>query len=86
MKGGTAIINVAYTFTAQVAEVEVVVDTGRIKLLNLTSARDLGWIINLLATEGQVEGALDQGSGYALTEEMAFTDGRIANPNFLEYN
>jgi len=77
--------NVAYTFAAQVAEVEVNVDTGQIKLLNLTSAHDLGRIINLLAAEGQVEGALAQGSGYALTEEMVFTDGRIANPSFLEY-
>jgi CO/xanthine dehydrogenase Mo-binding subunit len=77
--------NAAYTFAAQVAEVEVNVNTGQIKLLNLTSAHDLGRIINLLAAEGQVEGALAQGSGYALTEEMVFSDGRITNPNFLEY-
>jgi CO/xanthine dehydrogenase Mo-binding subunit len=77
--------NVAYTFAAQVAEVEVNVNTGQIKLLNLTSAHDLGRIINLLGAEGQVEGALAQGSGYALSEEMVFSDGRIANPSFLEY-
>lgn len=77
--------NAAYTFAAQVAEVEVDLHTGRIELLNLTSAHDLGRVINRLAAEGQVEGALAQGSGYALTEEMEFTDGRIANPSFLDY-
>ena len=77
--------NAAYTFAAQVAEVEIDIDTGRVKLLNLTSAHDLGRVINPLAAEGQVEGALAQGSGYALTEEMVYTDGRVANPSFLEY-
>jgi len=35
--------------------------------------------------EGQIEGALQQGIGYALTEEMAFEDGKVMNPNFADY-
>ena len=77
--------NAAYTFAAQVAEVEVDVNTGQIKLLDFTCAHDLGRIINPLGAEGQVEGALAQGVGYALTEEVVFSEGRIANPSFLEY-
>jgi CO/xanthine dehydrogenase Mo-binding subunit len=42
-------------------------------------------VINPLAAEGQVEGAVAQGLGYALTEEVAFKEGTIANPSFLEY-
>jgi CO/xanthine dehydrogenase Mo-binding subunit len=75
----------AYTFAAQVAEVEVDLDTGQVKLLDFTCAHDLGRAINPLAAEGQVEGALAQGIGYALSEEVVFTEGHIANPSFLEY-
>jgi CO/xanthine dehydrogenase Mo-binding subunit len=75
----------AYTFAAQVAEVEVDLDTGQVKLLDFTCAHDLGRAINPPAAEGQVEGALAQGIGYALTEEVAFIEGHIANPSFLEY-
>jgi len=75
----------AYTFAAQVAEVEVDMDSGQVKLLDFTCAHDLGRAINPLAAEGQVEGALAQGIGYALGEEVQFTEGHIANPSFLEY-
>jgi CO/xanthine dehydrogenase Mo-binding subunit len=75
----------AYTFAAQVAEVEVDLLTGQIRLLDFTCAHDLGRAINPLAAEGQVEGALAQGIGYALGEEILFTEGHIANPSFLEY-
>jgi len=75
----------AYTFAAQVAEVEVDLDTGQVKLLDFTCAHDLGRAINPLAAEGQVEGALAQGIGYALGEEVVFTEGHIANPSFLDY-
>ncbi len=77
--------NAAYTFAAQVAEVEVDVITGHVRLLDFTCAHDLGRTINPLGAEGQVEGALAQGIGYALTEEVVFSEGRIANANFLEY-
>jgi carbon-monoxide dehydrogenase large subunit len=77
--------NAAYTFAAQVAEVEVDVETGQVKILNFTCAHDLGRAINPLAAEGQVEGALVQGLGYALSEEMVFDKGQILNPDLLEY-
>ena len=77
--------NAAYTFAAQVAEVEVDLNTGHVRLLDFTCAHDLGRTINPQAAEGQVEGALAQGIGYALTEEVVFSEGRIANPSFLEY-
>lgn len=75
----------AYTFAAQVAEVEVDVHTGQVKVLGFTCAHDLGRVINPLAAEGQIEGALMQGLGYALMEEMIVKDGELVNPSFLEY-
>ena len=78
-------ISPAYSFAAQAAEVEVDPETGRMKLINLVSAHDMGQAINLAASEGQVEGGLVTGIGYALTEEFIWDGGKILNPNFLDY-
>jgi aldehyde oxidoreductase len=52
------------------AEVEVNVDTGEVKVLKMTSAIDAGPIIHPKNFEGQNEGGMDQGVGYALREEF----------------
>jgi putative selenate reductase molybdopterin-binding subunit len=72
-------------FTAQFAEVEVDAETGEIKLVNYVAAVDCGVAINPDLAEGQVEGAVAQGIGYALLEEMKFQEGKLLNPNFDEY-
>ena len=73
-------------FTAQVAEVEVDLDTGEVTLLRYASAQDAGFAINPLSVEGQIQGGTSQGLGLALSEEMAFDDkGRLLNANFLDY-
>jgi aldehyde oxidoreductase len=53
----------------QLAEVEVNTKTGATKVIRITSAVDLGPVINPQAAEGQLEGGMDQGAGYALREE-----------------
>jgi len=70
---------------AQVAEVEVDPETGEISVLRITTAHDTGLLINPMAAEGQIEGALAQGVGFATMEEMQLQDGRVTNPNFGEY-
>jgi putative selenate reductase molybdopterin-binding subunit len=73
-------------FCAQFAEVEVDTETGRIRVLNLVTAVDLGVAINPMQAEGQVEGAVAQSLGYALSEEMMLDDsGRMVNPSFRDY-
>jgi len=73
-------------FCATFAEVEVDTQTGQVRVLNLVSAVDPGVAINPMQAEGQVEGAVAQGLGYALTEEMLLDSaGRPVNPNFLDY-
>ena len=55
-------------------------------MLHLATAVDPGTAINPMQAEGQVEGAVTQGLGYALTEELVLDDaGRPLNPNFLDY-
>jgi aldehyde oxidoreductase len=53
----------------QMAEVEVNTDTGAVRVMKMTTAVDAGTIINPQALEGQLEGGMDQGVGYALREE-----------------
>ncbi len=78
-------VSSAYTFGAQIAEVEVDPRTGKVTILNFAAAHDVGKAINPIAVEGQLEGALVQGAGYGLMEDMVGVDGRIYNPNFLNY-
>lgn len=78
-------ISLAYPFTVDVAEVEVDRQTGRVTVLRLLALHDSGQIINLMAAEGQIEGGLSQGLGYALSEEFIFDEGRLLNPDFTNY-
>jgi CO/xanthine dehydrogenase Mo-binding subunit len=75
----------AYSFASQVAEVEVDIETGKVDVLKITSAHDLGRAINPMAARGQIEGALAQGIGSALYERLEWEKGRTLNSNFLDY-
>ncbi|MBC8462592.1 MAG: molybdopterin-dependent oxidoreductase, partial [Deltaproteobacteria bacterium] len=75
----------SYAFFAQAAEIEVNKETGEIRVLRIVASHDSGRIINPLAAEGQLEGAIVQGVGYALSEILNRHEGRILNPNFANY-
>jgi CO/xanthine dehydrogenase Mo-binding subunit len=79
-------ISCAYPFAAQVAEVEVDRLTGRVKVVNMVAAHDLGKAINPLLAEGQIQGAVAQGIGYALMEDMGIKGGKVRNCSFERYN
>jgi CO/xanthine dehydrogenase Mo-binding subunit len=66
------------SFTAQVAEVAVDPATGQVTVRHFTTAHDVGTIINPIGHQGQIEGGLVQGLGFALMEEMKTEDGRIS--------
>jgi CO/xanthine dehydrogenase Mo-binding subunit len=76
---------IAYSFSATVVEVEVDTGTGETRVLRVHSAHDAGRVLNPTAAEGQVEGGVVQGLGYALMEEHVLKDGRIANDRFSTY-
>ena len=75
----------AYTFGTQVAEVEVDVETGRVKVCRLAMVHDCGQTINEMLAEGQLEGSAIGGIGHTFTEEIIRKDGQTINPSFLEY-
>jgi CO/xanthine dehydrogenase Mo-binding subunit len=66
------------SFTAQVAEVAIDPATGQVTVRHFTTAHDVGTIINPIGHQGQIEGGLIQGLGFALIEEMKTEDGRIS--------
>ncbi len=75
----------AYSFSAQVAEVDVDRETGEVKLKNMVVAHDSGLTINPMAVEGQLEGSVSMGQGQSLSEEGIFENGQVMNPSFLTY-
>jgi putative selenate reductase molybdopterin-binding subunit len=73
-------------FCATFAEVEVDTETGQVRVPHLVTAVDLGVAINPMQAEGQAEGAMAQGLGYALAEELVVdAQGRVANATFTDY-
>jgi len=71
--------------SAQIAEVHVDPETGKITLRNMVSAHTTGKVINPLMHQGQIEGGVVFGLGYALTEEVMFDGPKITTTNFGEF-
>ncbi|MBI4528260.1 MAG: molybdopterin-dependent oxidoreductase [Deltaproteobacteria bacterium] len=67
------------------AEVEVDEMTGEVKLLKYASVTDAGKMIHPLHCRGQDEGAAMFGIGLGLCEELVYTEGRLMNPNLVDY-
>lgn len=75
-----------FSFGANVVEVEVDLETGEVSVTNATGFHDCGFPINLKAVEGQYEGSIASGGlGSTLMEEHLWSQGRMLNPDFLEY-
>lgn len=74
-----------FSFTAIVVEVEVDLLTGKVRVPRAWSAVDVGRAINPQLVKGQIEGAFAQGLGFALTEELVWDGGKLANPTLMDY-
>lgn len=68
-----------------VAEVRVDIETGAVELLRYLAVHDVGKAINPLGIQGQIEGGLTQGLGFALYEDLVVDGGQVLNPNFVDY-
>ena len=77
---------VGNAFTTHIADVEVDPETGKVTILRYTVVQDAGKAIHPTYVEGQMQGGVVQGIGWALNEEYVFNkDGRMMNPTFLDY-
>ena len=76
----------AGAFAAHLVDVEVDPDTGKVTILRYTAVQDVGTAIHPSYVEGQIQGGVVQGIGWALNEEYYYDDdGRMANSSFLDY-
>ena len=73
-------------FATHICDVEVDPETGAVKILRYTAVQDVGRAIHPSYVEGQIQGGVTQGVGWALNEEYIYDkDGRLENPGFLDY-
>ena len=77
--------HLAWPFFAQAVELEVDAETGQVELLKILSAHHVGTIINPLSHQGQIDGGVVQGLGFALHEHLLDEEGRITTTNLGEY-
>ncbi len=82
---GYSVPNLSYAYVAQAVELEVDLETGFIKILRVVSADDVGHAINPGLVQGQIEGAVVQAGGYALTENFISRDGHILTDQLSTY-
>ncbi len=82
---GVGNMSATYAWGAQGAEVEVDTLTGEVRILKMAMVHDVGKVLNPQTLRGQMLGALAQGVGYALYEQVLTEQGRILNPNFRDY-
>ncbi len=82
---GYAMPNLSYAYVAQAVEIEVDLETGFIKVLRVVSADDVGQAINPALVTGQIEGAVVQAEGYALTENFISRNGHILTDQLSTY-
>lgn len=82
---GQGFAYIVFSYMVVAVEVEVDVDTGLTRVLRVWPAICAGKIINPKLATTQIHGAIMQGIGYTLMEEIKVEDGKILNPNFTDY-
>jgi len=75
----------AFAFVAHRAVVDVDVELGLVKVVQIATAQDVGRALNPLSVVGQIEGGIAQGVGLAVMEEIIQVDGHVRNASFTDY-
>jgi CO/xanthine dehydrogenase Mo-binding subunit len=77
--------NFAYGYVAQAVAVEVDIETGHVRILDVISADDVGRAVNPQQVQGQIEGAVVQAAGYAILENFVQVDGFVQTQHLSTY-
>lgn len=77
--------NYAYGYVAEAVEVEVDIETGQTRLVNVLCADDVGKAVNPISVQGQIEGAVVQAAGYGILENFVQEDGRVLTNTLSTY-
>lgn len=84
-ENGQGSCHTAFAFAVHRAVVDVDVELGLVKVVQVATAQDVGRALNPLSVLGQIEGGVAQGVGLAVMEEIIQVDGIVANPSFTDY-
>ena len=85
-RGNVNPAGVGNAFAVHIVDVEVDPDTGKVDILRYTALQDVGKAVHPSYVEGQLQGGVAQGIGWALNEEYVYSDsGEMANSSFLDY-
>ena len=77
--------HVSFAFAAHRAVVDVDLDLGLIRVVEVATTQDVGKILNPLQALGQIEGGIAQGVGLAVMEDLQIKDGQVQNASFTDY-
>ncbi len=77
--------DVSWVFAAHRAVVDVDLDLGLVRVVQVTTGQDVGKALNPLSVVGQIEGGISQGVGLAVMEEVVTSNGLVQNPSFTDY-
>ena len=85
-RGNVNPAGVGNAFAVHIVDVEVDPDTGKVDVLRYTALQDVGKAVHPSYVEGQLQGGVAQGIGWALNEEYVYNDsGEMSNSSFLDY-
>lgn len=85
-RGSVTATGVGGAFAAHIVDLEVDPETGKVEILRYTAVQDAGTAVHPAYVEGQMQGGVAQGIGWALNEEYVFNEeGRMVNSSFLDY-
>jgi xanthine dehydrogenase D subunit len=77
--------HVSFAFAAHRAVVDVDLDLGLVRVVEVATAQDVGRVLHPLQVTGQIEGGIAQGVGLAVMEEIVLEGGKVKNPSFTDY-
>ena len=84
-ENGQGDCHVAFAFVAHRAVVDVDLELGLVKVVQVATAQDVGVALNPLSVLGQIEGGIAQGLGLAVMEELVLDNGLVKNASFTDY-
>ena len=84
-ENGQGDAHLQFAFSAHRAVVDVDLELGLVRVVELATAQEVGKAMNPQALEGQIQGGTAQGLGLALFEEIKLKDGRVLNASFTDY-
>jgi CO/xanthine dehydrogenase Mo-binding subunit len=82
---GQGLPHAQFAFAGHRAVVDVDIETGMVKVIEMATVQDVGKALNPQAVEGQIEGGTAQGLGLAILEEIQVVNGKVKNPSFTDY-